>query len=103
MLLVVSTVRAGSRLLITKLAPTTSACAVASAAGHSAAAAPIRRVRASRTPVRTTRDALILNLLPLGDLLAPWRHGSKAGRIVARPAGRRTRRLPPSAGPEGIP
>src|SRR4249920_3437613 len=98
MLLVVSTVRAGSRLLITKLAPTTSAWAAASATGHSAAAAAIRQERASRTPTWATRDALILSLL---RHLVAVGHRPEAGRIVARRAAgwpRRARRAGLSGG-----
>ena len=92
MLLVVSTVRAGSRLLTTKLAPTTSAWAPASATGTSVATAATRAMKASRTTTLATREALILDLLRRRP--SP-RHGTRpeAGRIVARRAA-----VPRSAG-----
>ena len=85
MLLVVSTVRAGSRLLTTKLAPTTSAWAPASATGISVAAAATRTTRASRTRPVTTREALIWDLL---ERRPSPRHATRpeARRIVARRA-----------------
>src|SRR5262249_28673967 len=80
MLLVVSTVRAGSRLLTTKLAPTTSACAPASATGQKSVPATIKATAVSRITASTAREALIVDLLrrPARD-----RARSGEGRIVA--------------------
>src|SRR5262245_41019118 len=64
MLLVVSTVRAGSRLFTTKLAPTTSAWAPASVAGTTVTALAAKTRKADRTAALIATGALIRDLLP---------------------------------------
>src|SRR5262245_7972553 len=92
MLLVVSTVRAGSRLFTTKLAPTASAWAPTSVTGASVAAPAAKTRKANRTAALIATGALIRDLLRRPSRRHCARSG--AGRIVARPAAQSVRRVP---------